>query len=91
MASNFDEEIAGAMMEGTGEMPSGDAQPVEDEGNAEADVIANIADELSSLTGKEVSIEQVQGLIDAIVSDESGSEDGSEAAPEGAALPDDFT
>lgn len=82
----YDEEIASAMMEQTGEEPM-DKVATEEASN-DGEIVANVADELSSLTGKEIDPDQIQQLVDAIIEDKDIEEETpSEEKP---ALPDDF-
>lgn len=86
---NFDEEIASSMMEANNEMPIEENE--EAAASEDSDIILNIADELSTLTQKEITPEQVDKLVNAIIEDE-GEEEAPEGEPaEAKTLPDDFS
>ena len=85
----FNEEIASAMMENSGEMPADDMNEAAPEGG-DQDMIVNVADQLSTLTQKDIAPEQVQQLVDAIVNDEEDEEDSTKSEPS-SALPNDFS
>ena len=91
MPNKYDNEIAGAMMEASGEMPpEGEEMPADAVEGEDTDLVASVADDLSALTGTEVTPEQVAQLVDAIVEQEaSNSEEGS--TEEKSALPEDFS
>lgn len=85
----FNEEIAAAMMENSGEMPAEEINETESEGG-DQDIIVNVAEQLSTLTQKDIAPEQVKQLVDAIVNDEESEEDSTKSEPS-SALPNDFS
>lgn len=86
----FNEEIAAAMMENSGEIPAEGEEEMDSEEGGNEDIILNVADELSTLTGKDIAPEQVKQLVDAIVNDEESEEDSTKSEPS-SALPNDFS